>query len=300
MLNVSRLRILRELHRRKTLAAVAQALSYSSSAVSQQIRQLEKEVGSKLVEPAGRRLRLTAQGLILVEHTEQILDLLERAEADVSASLEQPRGVVKVAAFQSAALTLVPKMITDLAGRHPLITVDFRQGEPAETLPALVSAELDLVIAEAYPGLPAPSIPGVTMDVLFEDPLWISMSAGMAAGIDTGKEIIAQLADAGWAMEQANTPPRVWVTTECRKAGFEPRVVCTSEDLAVQLQFVEAGIAVAVLPGLALAGASERIRRFPTRAAMQNRSVLLATRNAARQGSAVMAVSESLHRIAMQ
>ncbi|MET1086811.1 MAG: LysR family transcriptional regulator, partial [Arthrobacter sp.] len=118
MLNIVRLRVLRELHHRKTLSADAEALSYSTSAVSQQVRLLEKEVGVPLVEPAGRRLQLTAQGLILVAHAEQILDLLERAEADVSTSMEQPRGTVRIAAFQSAALTIVPRALQELRRLH--------------------------------------------------------------------------------------------------------------------------------------------------------------------------------------
>jgi DNA-binding transcriptional LysR family regulator len=119
VLNVGRLRVLRELHHRKTLSAVAEALSYSTSAVSQQVRLLEKEVGVPLVEPIGRRLKLTPQGLTLVGHAEKILDMLERAEADVSSSMEQPSGVVKIAAFQTAAMTFLPRVAQELQNLHP-------------------------------------------------------------------------------------------------------------------------------------------------------------------------------------
>lgn len=113
--------------------------------------------------------------------------------------------------------------------------------------------------------LARPAIPRVTMGPLLEDPLWISMSAGMATDIDAEKDIIAQLADVGWAMEQTNTPPRVWVTTECQKADFEPRVCLHIGGPGRPTPARGGRLAVAVLPGLALAAASDRIRCFSTR-----------------------------------
>ncbi|MGY2747625.1 LysR substrate-binding domain-containing protein [Arthrobacter sp. UYCu723] len=296
MLNVVRLRVLRELHHRKTLTAVAAALSYSTSAVSQQIRLLEKEIGVPLVEPTGRRLQLTPQGLILVAHAEQILDLLERAEADVSTSMSQPRGVVKIAAFQSAALTIIPDALNELRRLHPQLTVEFEQGEPEATLPSLASSEYDLVIAESFPGLPLQSLPGITVTTIMDDPLWLVMDATIADGLDPGQDLIAQLADARWAVETADSASRTWLTNQCRKAGFEPKVICSSEDVSVHLRFVEAGLAVAVLPGLALVGASTNLRRFPTAAGMQSRQILLVAREASSTRPAIAAVSAALHR----
>jgi DNA-binding transcriptional LysR family regulator len=298
VLNIVRLRVLRELYHRKTLSAVAKALSYSTSAVSQQVRLLEKEVSVALVEPAGRRLQLTPQGLILVAHAEQILDLLERAEADVSTSMERPRGTVRIAAFQSAALTIVPEALKELRRLHPQLTVEFEQGEPETTLPALASSEYDLVIGESFPGLPGPLMPGITTTTILEDPLWLVMDATIAATLDPGKNIIAQLADAAWAVEAEDSAPRTWVTNECRKAGFDPKVICASEDVSVHLRFVEAGLAVAVLPGLALVGAAPNVRKFPTAPGMQSRKVLLAAREASSKRPAIIAVSAALQRAA--
>lgn len=296
MLNIARLRVLRELYHRGTLSAVADALSYSTSNVSQQIRVLEKEVGVRLVEPIGRKVQLTPQGLILVSHTEKILEMLERAEAEVSTSLEQPRGTVRVAAFQSAALTFVPKMIRDLRDLNPELVIEFHQGEPEETLPALQSSEYDLVITESYPGLPPTTVPGVQYTTLFEDPLWLAMDDSTAEVLDHGKTIIAQLANIGWAVEAEDSAPRTWVINECRKAGFEPKIVCSSEDLAAQLRFVEAGIAVAVLPGLALEQASPTVRRFSITSSVQSRSIILAVREVSMEQPAIRAVISALNR----
>jgi DNA-binding transcriptional LysR family regulator len=296
VLNIARLRVLRELHHRGTLSAVADALSYSTSNVSQQVRVLEKEVGVRLVEPVGRKVQLTPQGLILVSHAEKILEMLERAEAEVSTSLDQPRGTVRIASFQSAALTFIPRMARDLRDLYPELTIEFHQGEPEETLPALQSSEYDLVITEAYPGLPAPSAPSIRYSTLFEDPLWLAMDDSTAEVLDHGKTIIAQLANIGWAVEAEDSAPRTWVINECRKAGFEPRIVCSSEDLAVQLRFVEAGIAVAVLPGLALEQAAPNIRKFSISSNVQSRSIILAVREVSMEQPAIRAVTSALNR----
>lgn len=297
MLNISRLRVLAELHRRQTLAAVAGALSYSTSAVSQQIRQLEKDVGVSLVEPAGRRLTFTPQGKILVRHAEKILADLEIAEADVLASVDQPRGTVTIAGFQSSALTLIPRMLSDIAERYPELKVVFRQGEPAETLPALMSAQFDLVITESYPGIVQPTYPGIKFSPLMSDSLLLTMAPRVADTLDHSQTLIGQLEHVGWAVESAKTPPRIWVTNECRRAGFDPRIVCDSDDLAVQLRFVEAGHAVALLPGLALSGMRADIRRFPPDSGPQTRDVLVASRESGQRDPAVAGVIEALQRV---
>src|SRR5262245_25181357 len=110
MFDVRRLRLLRELSVRGTIADVAAALHQSPSAVSQQLSQLEKEAGVPLLRKAGRRVQLTPQAEILVEHTAAILERLELAESDVVASLQEATGTVRIAVFQSAALALMPEM----------------------------------------------------------------------------------------------------------------------------------------------------------------------------------------------
>src|SRR5690606_1089685 len=125
-----RLRLLRELAQRGTLAAVADALSYSPSSVSQQLALLEKEVGVPLLEPVGRRVRLTAQAQILVAHADAVFATLEAAEADIAASLTEVTGVVRLAAFQTAALALVPDALTRLRRQHPRLRVHLIEMEP--------------------------------------------------------------------------------------------------------------------------------------------------------------------------
>ncbi|MDV7090515.1 LysR substrate-binding domain-containing protein [Rhodococcus opacus] len=298
MLQVNRLRLLCELHRRGTLAAVASALSYSPSAVSQQLRQLEREVGAILLEPVGRGVRLTEQDLILVEHGNRVLGLLEQAEAEVVASLGQIRGTVRVAAFQTAALALVPGMLAELRKRHPLVDVEFTQGEPTETVPALASAEYDLVVIESYPGYP-PRIPeGIHVDKLMTDPLWLVIPNTIASTIDPENDVIAQLSGAKWAMELAESVPGMWIREQCRRAGFSPSIMCKSEDLLVHRYLAEEGLVVAVLPGLALHHLDSSTARYPVGPELTCREVQVATRSTARTSPAVSAVHDALIRSA--
>jgi DNA-binding transcriptional LysR family regulator len=123
MFDLHRLRLLRELKHRGTLAAVAAALSYSPSSISQQLSQLESEVGVRLLEPVGRRVRLTPRAEILIAHTEAVLERLEQAEADIAASLTDLTGTLRIASFQTAALALVPTALTLLREAHPNLRI---------------------------------------------------------------------------------------------------------------------------------------------------------------------------------
>lgn len=284
------------------MAAVAGSLAYSPSAVAQQIRVLEKEVGLPLIEAAGRGVRLTAQGRVLVEHADRILRLVEEAEADVAASAAQARGLVRIAAFQTAALALLPGLISDLRRRHPLIEVELTQGEDVDTLPALVSGQLDLVLFEEYPGFPSRRQPGIDVEELLADRMWIAVPSAVAAGLDPSAPVLGQLADVGWAMEPVDSPPRLWVTGLCRTAGFEPRVLCNSTDISVHREMVREGLMAAVVSDLSLirgASARDGIRVFSTRhrRPTDTRRVFTAARDGAVGDPAVAAVRAGLREI---
>src|ERR671911_1085083 len=152
MLDVRRLRLLVELRDRGTLAAVAEALSYSPSSVSQQLSQLEREAGVSLLVQVGRRVQLTPQAELLVEHARAVLDRLEEAESDVARSLTAVGGTVRIAVFQSAAHAVVPQALTLLRAEHPQLRVEVTEREPDVGLFEVSARDFDLVIAEQYPG----------------------------------------------------------------------------------------------------------------------------------------------------
>ena len=249
MLDLHRLRLLRELKHRGTLAAVAEALSYSPSSISQQLSVLEREAGVPLLEPAGRRVRLTPQAEILVAHTEAVLERLERAEADLAASLEGITGVLRVAAFQTAALALVPDALTRLRAAHPRLRIEITQREPESALPALLARDFDLVITEEYPGEPGPRPAGIEYAELGEDEIRLALPGDAPPGAG-----LRGSAGVPWVMEPEGTASRQWAVRLCRAAGFEPDVRFESTDLLLHLRLVERGHAAALLPGLVWAG----------------------------------------------
>jgi DNA-binding transcriptional LysR family regulator len=260
VLDVHRLRLLRELDRRGTLAAVARALSYSPSAVSQQLSQLETETGVSLLEPAGRGVRLTPQARILVEHTEVILQRLEEAEADLRASLAQVRGTLRVASFQSVLLALIPSVLTQLAERHQGLRVEIAHQEEGPAFAGLLAHDFDIVLGEEYPGFARPPVPGARTQLLANDELCVvypdrARFAGAAVGADPdGHPRLADLASVPWIFDPADTAPGQWARNACREAGFEPDVRYVASDLLLQIHLAETGHAAAVIPRLLLAG----------------------------------------------
>ncbi|WP_336052759.1 LysR substrate-binding domain-containing protein [Streptomyces sp. CA2R101] len=259
MLDLHRLRLLRELKHRGTLAAVAAALSYSPSSVSQQLSVLEAEVGVALLEPVGRRVRLTEQAEILVAHTDVLLERLERAEADIAASLAAVTGTLRVAAFQTAVLALVPPALTLLREEHPGLRVHVVQAEPEAALPALLAREVDLVVAEEYPAHAVARPAGVDAVELCGDEMRLALPPGSASPADEPAAALRALSGRPWVMEPAGTASRQWATAVCRQAGFEPDVRFESPDLLVQLRLVEQGHAAALLPDLLWGGSAPTV-----------------------------------------
>src|SRR5215831_8351059 len=248
MLDLRRLRLLRELARRGTITAVAEALSYSPSAVSQQLTALEKETGVRLLEPAGRRVRLTAQAGLLVTHTEVLLEDMERAEAALAQSLNETAGTLRVAAFQTAVLALVPDALSQLERQHPSLRVEVTELEPELALPALIAGEFDIVLGEEYPGHPLPRPRETERYDLLTDELRLITPAGWS------ERSLPGLASRPFVLEPVGTTAREWATAACRQAGFEPDARYTTTDLQIHLRLVESGLAVALLPDLSGAG----------------------------------------------
>ncbi|MER5781521.1 LysR substrate-binding domain-containing protein [Streptomyces mobaraensis] len=260
MFDLHRLRLLRELKHRGTLAAVATALSYSPSTVSQQLSQLEAEAGVKLLEPVGRRVRLTHQAEILVAHTEAVLERLERAQADIAESLTDVAGTLRVAAFQTAALTLVPPALTLLRAAHPRLRLHVTQGEPEDALPALLARDFDLVVTEEYPGGSIPHPAELEQEPLLADTLRLATPHRTD---DEPPAALRSLAGHPWVMEPEGTAARRWAVALCRDAGFEPDVRFESSDLLLHLRLVEEGHAAAFLPDLVWNGRHPTVPLHP-------------------------------------
>ena len=176
MWDVRRLRLLRELSVRGSLAAVADALHQSPSSVSQQLTQLEREVGLPLLVKSSRGMQLHPHAELLVEHTEAILQRLELAESHVLSSVNEPVGTVRLAIFQSAALALIPRTLARLR-EHKELMVTVTQREPETALLETFARDFDLVVAEQYPGHAAPWHHELDRDALVQDTIRLAVPA---------------------------------------------------------------------------------------------------------------------------
>jgi DNA-binding transcriptional LysR family regulator len=250
MLDVRRLRVLRELAARGTIAATAEALGYTAPAVSQQLAALEREAGVELLERNGRRRRLTPAGEELVTRTEGILRELEAAEAALEATTTQVAGVLRCAAFASAHRALLPRAIAALAREHPDLRVTTQDMEPEDSLPALKLGELDLVLAQEYAFAPNPADPALERTDLLEDPLRVALPASHP--LATGDRVDMRALDAEpWIAGREGSFCHLVVIHSTRAAGYEPRLAHITNDFDVSYALVAAGAGVGLVPELA-------------------------------------------------
>ncbi|MBE3000306.1 LysR family transcriptional regulator [Nocardiopsis sp. HNM0947] len=245
MFDARRLLVLRELAARGTVTAVAGALNYSPSAVSRQLAVLEEEMGTALLEASGRRVRLTPAGEALVRRAGPILEQMERAESEVSVLASESQelsGRLRVAAFQTVLLDVIPMALERLAHLHPRLRVETGRLEPEDALPALSAHEYDLVLEEEYPSRPGPRRAGVTLRQVMTDEMVLAVPKSWT------RVPLRELAEHPWVMEPAGSAARDWATQICREAGFEPEVRHVSDDMLVQLSLVRRGHAAAFVP----------------------------------------------------
>ncbi|NDK90734.1 LysR family transcriptional regulator [Gordonia desulfuricans] len=255
MLSVPRLRILRELHLRGTLAQVAEALSYTPSAISQQLSLLEREAGVPLLERVGRGVRLTDAALTLVGHTDAILARLEQAEADLAATQPEVHGTLRVASFQSVVVEIAPSVLTLLDAEYPRLQIEIIQREVDDAYSGLLSHEFDVILGEEFPGLPEPVRPGADRADLVDDPMYLVVPAEGPWACTP--ETVAELADVPWALDPPDTSAGDWAQRMCHAAGFEPRIRFEGPDPILHAHLVRTGHALAFVPAL-IAGRDPR------------------------------------------
>ncbi|MFD3680099.1 LysR substrate-binding domain-containing protein [Streptomyces sp. NPDC058613] len=313
MLDVRRLRLLRELARRGTIAAVAEALAFSPSAVSQQLTVLEREAGLPLLERTGRRVRLTPAGETLVRHADAVLERLERAGADLADARGGLAGALRVGAFPTAARAIVPAALTALARRHPGLEPMVSETDPAAVAHALRAGDLDVALIHAYDLVPAPREPGLDTEPLYREAMYLAAPAGRAPGppppggpgrgpegsrgrtteespgrspegsrgrtTDQAAVLLAHAEDP-WITATPGTLCHAMTVRACQAAGFTPRVRHRVDEFATVLALVAAGQGVAVVPQLGVTAPPDPAVRL-TRLPMERR-----TEVAFRSGSA--------------
>jgi DNA-binding transcriptional LysR family regulator len=254
MLDLRRLRLLRELSQRGTIAAVADALQFTPSAVSQQLALLEREAGVPLLERAGRGVRLTDAALMLIEHAEELLERAALAEADLAAAAGTVAGRGRIAAFQSVMLLLALPAIQALAREAPRLRCEVIESEPEQSLPALALGDIDLVLSDEWQDQPRRLPPGTERHDLHRDPVYLVLPAKHPAARRHGDVVpLAELADETWTTGHVGTGWEEMTERTCRELGrFDPDIRHRANDANVSLALVRRGLAVALLPDLPL------------------------------------------------
>jgi DNA-binding transcriptional LysR family regulator len=248
MLDVRRLRVLCEVARRGSLAAAADALSYTPSAISQQIAALEREAGATLLERRARGVVPTEAGRVLLGHAETVLAELDAAETAMRDLAQVRRGQLRIGSFATAAANVLPQAIDRFRLRHPAVRIRVDQASPAESIRRLADGSLDLaLVVDLEP--PAPE--GVEVVPLFDDPVRLAVHRDHASA--SAAEIrLEDLREETWIDVPARTSGGKVLLRACEAAGFVPRVGLESDDYTVIQELVGVGAGVALLPDLAL------------------------------------------------
>jgi DNA-binding transcriptional LysR family regulator len=291
MLDVRRLRILHAVSMYGSVTAAAAALGYSAPAVSQQLAALEREVGMRLTERAGRGIELTPAAVILVAHTDALLARLDAAESDLAALRDQVAGRVTLAAFPSAAATIVSAAWAALARSAPQVQLDLTEMEPDESLPAVLRGEADVAVAHEYDLLPRPLDPLFERRELARDPVLLAVPAG--SPLERGPVPLAGLAGQPFLAPRGNTSCAEMIQRACARAGFVPRVVARAADFAVLLSLVAAGAGLTLVPELATHVLPAGVRLLPP-AEPVTRQIFTVSRRGGDRKPAVRVVLDAL------
>jgi DNA-binding transcriptional LysR family regulator len=300
MLDLRRLRLLRELNARGTIAAVADALQYTPSAVSQQLAMLEREAGVPLLERAGRGVRLTDAALVLVDHAEALLERADLAEADLAAAAGTVAGRGRIAGFQSVTLHLALPAMRALTREYPRLRCELIDAEPELSLPALALGDLDLVLADEWHHQPRRLPPGVERHDLREDPVHVILPARHRLARRYRDEIpLRELAGEAWITAPAGMGWEEMTIRTCRLlGGFDPDIRHRSNDAAITTALVAGGLAVAIFPELPLTGGVRGIAVRPIAEGPVSRNIFAATRAADSARPSTQALLAAVHKVA--
>ncbi|GAA4920484.1 DNA-binding transcriptional LysR family regulator [Stackebrandtia albiflava] len=257
MLDPRRLRLLCEFASRGSIAAAADSLGYTASAVSQQLAALEREAGHALLDRTARSATLTEAGRKLVEHALTILSAIEAAESALAAQDATPHGQVVVTAYPTAAVALAPPVANRLR-RHHSLTLQLRQARPQESLDQVRSGEADIALVDEWPGHGWPRTPGLSWHFLCHDPLVLVVPqdhplAGEPA-IDVG-EITAE----SWIMG-LDTEPSRQALDRLLTDRVQPEVRWEFEGLDTIITLVSRGLGITIAPRMAVVDRHYRVR----------------------------------------
>jgi DNA-binding transcriptional LysR family regulator len=292
MLEVRRMRILREVAARGGISAAAEALGYTHSAVSQQLQALERECGTPLLRRRGRGVALTDAARVLVDHTEPVLAALERAEAALAASAHGVAGRMRVGSFPTANRAILPGALAALRTDHPDLEVALQELEPDDSLPALKIGDLDLALGHEYDLLAPRRDASLHRIELVSEPIFV---VGGPDGVT-----LRDFADVDWILPAPDSACAEQVQRACHAAGFQPRAIASTGDFSVATALAEAGAGVTLVPRLGLPDRPVAASVRPVTDPPLHRRIFAAVRAGAETRPAVAATLAALRAVTHQ
>ncbi|HTS98332.1 MAG TPA: LysR family transcriptional regulator [Streptosporangiaceae bacterium] len=256
MLDVTRLRVLVAVARHGSVTAAARALNYAQPSISHHIARLEAETGARLLQRAGRGVRLTDAGRLLAERAEEIIGRLDAAENELAAHVGLRQGRVRLASFPSALGTIVPAAAARLEAESPGMDLMLAEAEPPEALRMLRAGYVDVALVfrhyqeGADPGPPGPDEDGARGRLLLDEPVHLVTRRTGAPG---GPPDLVAHAERRWIAGCERC--RGYLLRQCALAGFTPKIAFTTDDYVAVQALVAAGLGVTTLPGLCLRAA---------------------------------------------
>ena len=276
MLDVKRLRVLKEVAQQGSFSAAAASLSYTQSAVSQQIAALERETGTTLVQRNARGILLTEAGEALVRHADAILTRLCDAEAELEAIAGLRGGRLRIASFSTAGSALVPKAISLFSARHPGVELSLVEADPEESVPRLKAGEIDVALIFEPNDLGEMEDSGIECLHLLDDYFSVALQQNHVLATKPSLKL-KDLEGEAFVQPSGDCACSDVVTHACAASGFTPRVAFQSDDYLVIQGLVATGVGVALIPDLALAAQRDDIVIRPISPKPPVRQILAAT-----------------------
>lgn len=250
MIDVRRLSVLRAVAHYGTVTAAAQALHLTPSAASQQVRALGRELGVTLLEPDGRRVRLSQAARDLLVHADAIEERWQQAQAALAAAARPLTGMLQLCGFPTAVSTLLAPLATRLRRRHPSLAVRIVESEPAASFDLVFSGAADLAIIEATPDSPPLTDRRFDQRALLHDPFDLLVPVGHPLA-ERGAVTLVDAATEPWILGMPASSSRQHALAACSAAGFSPQIAHEAREWSVVATLVAHGLGVALVPRLA-------------------------------------------------
>jgi len=281
------------------MSRAARALSYTPSAISQQIALLEREIGLAVLKRNGRKLELTAAGRLLVEEAEVVMARLDTLEQKLQASSGIDERQMRIGAFLTASATIVPHIIQAFRTRFPDVSLALAEGDPEECLPKLRRGELDVALSLEYDFVAPLPMDGLDRVLLFNDPMHVALPAAHPLAAQRSL-VLEQLASDPWITELRNSSTYPFTVRACNHAGFDPNVAFEAGDYDVVQGLVAVGVGVGFLPGLSLGTLAHGVVALPLDGTAPGRRVFCVYRSGSDASLLIAEMSNIMRDVSQQ